>query len=228
MTRPDAWIFDCNGTLVFDSAFHEQAWNRYMEARLGRVVPREEFLTHVHGRTNGDILTYLLGRRPTPAQAQAEGEAKEALYRQLCRQAGEAYRLVAGAPALLDALKAAGVPFAIATSSTRPNVEFYFERLGLARWFGPEQVVFSGPDTPGKPDPALYRLAMARLGADPARCVVFEDAPAGVRSARAAGAGLVVGVGETAAGRAQLAAEFPGLPVIADFTDPLAAALAGL
>lgn len=228
MTRPDAWIFDFNGTLVFDSAFHEQAWNRYMEARLGRVAPREEFLAHVHGRTNGDILTYLLGRRPTPAEAEAEGEAKEALYRQLCRQAGAAYRLVAGASALLDVLKARGVPFAIATSSTRPNVEFYFERLGLARWFGPEQVVFAGPDIPGKPDPALYRLAMERLGADPARCLVLEDAPAGVQSARAAGAGLVVGVGETAAGRAQLAAEFPGLPVVADLTDSRVAALAGL
>ena len=71
MTRPSAWIFDFNGTLVFDSIYHEQAWNRYMEGRLGRVVPREEFLAHVHGRTNRDILTYLLGRCPTQAEADA-------------------------------------------------------------------------------------------------------------------------------------------------------------
>ncbi len=225
MTRPSAWIFDFNGTLVFDSIYHEQAWNRYMEARLGRVVPREEFLAHVHGRANRDILAYLLGRCPTQQEADAEGEAKEDLYRQLCRRAGDAYRLVEGAPALLDRLAARGIPFAIATSSTRPNVEFYFSRLGLARWFSPERVIFTGPNLPGKPDPAIYRLAMERLGADPARCLVVEDAPAGVQAALAAGAGQVIGIGETAAGRAQLAAAFPELPVIADYTDPRIARL---
>ena len=98
-------------------------------------------------------------------------------------------------------------------------MEFYFEQLGLARWFTPERVIFAGPDMPGKPDPAIYRLAMQRLGAEPAACVVLEDAPAGVRSALAAGAGQVVGIGETAAGRAQLAAAFPDIPVIADYSD---------
>lgn len=225
MTRPSAWIFDFNGTLVFDSIYHEQAWNRYMEGRLGRVVPREEFLAHVHGRTNRDILTYLLGRCPTQAEADAEGEAKEDLYRQLCRGAGPAYRLVDGAAALLDRLAAENIPFAIATSSTRPNVEFYFEQLGLARWFTPERVIFSGPDMPGKPDPAIYRLTMQRLGVDPAACVVLEDAPAGIRSALAAGAGQVVGIGETGEGRAQLAAAFPELPVIADYNDARIACL---
>lgn len=189
------------------------------------MVTREEFLTYLHGRTNRDILTWLLGRSPTQAEADTDGEAKEALYRQLCRQAGPAYRLVDGAPALLDRLAAENIPFAIATSSTRPNVEFYFEQLGLSRWFTPERVIFSGADMPGKPDPAIYRLAMQRLGVDPAACVVLEDAPAGVRSALAAGAGQVVGIGEDAPGRAQLAAAFPEIPVIADYTDPCIARL---
>lgn len=220
MNRPSAWIFDFNGTLVFDSIYHEQAWNRYMEAHLGRVVPREEFLAHVHGRDNRDIMTYLLGRRPTQEEAHVEGEAKEALYRDLCRQAGDAYHLVKGAPALLDRLRASGAPFAIATSSTQPNVDFYFEQLGLARWFTPERVICSRPGLPGKPDPAIYRLAMERLGVDPSRCLVVEDAPAGVQSALAAGAGQVIGIGETAASRAQLASGGWNIPVIADYTDP--------
>ena len=175
MTRPSAWIFDFNGTLVFDSIYHEQAWNRYMEGRLGRVVPREEFLAHVHGRTNRDILTYLLGRCPTQAEADAEGEAKEELYRQLCRGAGPAYRLVEGAAALLDRLAAENIPFAIATSSTRPNVEFYFEQLGLARWFTPERVIFAGPDMPGKPDPAIYRMGVEAAGVQPGEVLVVGD-----------------------------------------------------
>ena len=196
MTRPSAWIFDFNGTLVFDSIYHEQAWNRYMEGRLGRVVPREEFLAHVHGRTNRDILTYLLGRCPTQAEADAEGEAKEELYRQLCRQAGPAYRLVDGAAALLDRLAAENIPFAIATSSTRPNVEFYFEQLGLARWFTPERVIFSGPDMPGKPDPAIYQRLFERFSLDPAQCLFIDDLPANIQGGRACGMEGIVFDGE--------------------------------
>ncbi len=54
----------------------------------------------------------------------------------------------------------------------------------------------------GKPDPEGYALALTRLGADPSRSVVFEDAPNGVAAARAAGVGIVIGVGERAIGTA--------------------------
>ncbi|OBZ95090.1 glycerol-3-phosphatase [Pararhizobium polonicum] len=54
-------------------------------------------------------------------------------------------------------------------------------------------IIVSGEDvTYGKPDPACYRLGAERLGVDPADCLVFEDAPAGIRSGETAGAEIVV------------------------------------
>ena len=67
----------------------------------------------------------------------------------------------------------------------------------------------------GKPDPEGYALALARLGADPSRSVVVEDAPNGVAAARAAGVGTVIGVGERAIGTDVDA-------VVADLRVPLA------
>jgi len=90
-----------------------------------------------------------------------------------------------GACDLVDALAAAGFCLAVGSSGPRENVELSPENLGRQGKF---LAAISGSDvTRGKPDPQIFRLAVERLGLAPARCLVSEDAPAGVAAAKAAG-----------------------------------------
>jgi HAD superfamily hydrolase (TIGR01509 family) len=77
-------------------------------------------------------------------------------------------------------------PKCVASSSSMDRVEVSLECTGLTRFFGPN--LFSASEVPhGKPAPDLFLHVAARIGVQPADCIVVEDAPAGVAAARAAG-----------------------------------------
>ena len=88
-------IFDFNGTMFFDEAFQEKAWQQYMTEKLGRRITPEEFQTWIHGRNTGDTLEYFFGRPFTQQEADEEEEAEETIYRALCRQSPD-YKLADG------------------------------------------------------------------------------------------------------------------------------------
>jgi pseudouridine 5'-phosphatase len=101
---------------------------------------------------------------------------------------------IEGAPELVARLARLGIPLAIATSSER---RLFALKARNHAWLGMVRIVVCGDD-PGagrhKPAPDIFLAAAAALGADPARCLVFEDSPAGVAAARAAGAQVVARV----------------------------------
>lgn len=90
-----------------------------------------------------------------------------------------------GALSVVTALRMSGVPLGLASSSIRPWVEACLQRIGLAQAF--DEVVTGSEIEKGKPDPEIYLLAAERLGVPPTECLAFEDAPAGIESAKAAG-----------------------------------------
>jgi beta-phosphoglucomutase-like phosphatase (HAD superfamily) len=90
-----------------------------------------------------------------------------------------------GAVDLLDWLTACGLPLAVASNSSAQSVETSLAETGLRRYF--DCVVGGDMVTRGKPDPEIYLAAARRLRAKPARCVVFEDSPAGLAAASRAG-----------------------------------------
>jgi HAD superfamily hydrolase (TIGR01509 family) len=88
-----------------------------------------------------------------------------------------------GARELLAEVVAAGVPYALVTSSERPVMEAVLDRLNVTF-----PVTVCGDDvSKSKPDPEPYLMAAAKLGADPRHCVALEDSPNGVAAAEAAG-----------------------------------------
>jgi pseudouridine-5'-monophosphatase len=97
-----------------------------------------------------------------------------------------------GAERLTRHLAQCKVPQAVASSSNQREFRLKTSRHGT--WFAMFQCIVLGDDPEvrrGKPAPDIFLIAAARLGAAPGQCLVFEDAPAGVESARAAGMSVV-------------------------------------
>ncbi len=201
-----ALIFDLDGVIVDSNPVHVLAWERYL-ARWGRPLPPRPGAL-IFGRHNDEIVRALFGDWLSPEEVAAHGAAKEALYRELMRPVLRE-RLVPGVAEFLERWSA--LPMAVASNAERANVDFVLEESGLRPYF---RVVLDGAQIlRPKPDPEIYLEAAARLGVEPATCVVFEDSPSGVAAAEAAGA-QVVGVCTTYK-------ELAGVALaVRDFRDP--------
>lgn len=187
-------IFDFNGTMFLDSPLHEQAWIDMAKKLRTEPLGIEEFYANLQGRTNLQIITYLLGRQPSADELESITEEKELLYRTRCSAPGGLHTLAPGVENFLNQLKPTGIPFTIATGSYLPNVQFYFSHLHLEKWFRFDDVIYDDGTYPGKPSPDIFLKAAEKIGVKPADCLVFEDSYAGICSAVAAGIGRIVTV----------------------------------
>ena len=176
---PDAVIFDMDG-LMLDS---ERAINVCMvraARELGHDLPDSLWLQMIGG--GEDLCRQLVSERIGAAAADALLARAEGLYDAIA-DAGIDHR--PGIVDLLQWLVARGVPRAVATSTRRPLALRKLEAAGLLPYF---DAVCTSSDVPRpKPAPDVYLLAARTLDVDPARCVVLEDSPTGVRAALAAG-----------------------------------------
>lgn len=174
-----AAIFDLNGTLVDDIAYHYEAWCRLAE-RHGFAMS-EAIFQSVNGQKNEDIFPTLLGGAVEPAQMERLGREKEELYRALYRPH---LAPLAGLEALLHRLRTRGVALAVASSAPVENRDMVIDGLG---WRDTFDVVVANEGLRGKPAPDIFRSASERLAVPPRACLVFEDARNGVLAARAGG-----------------------------------------
>jgi beta-phosphoglucomutase len=181
--------------LLWDAALHVRAWNAVARELRGRDMSDDEAVTHMLGRPNAYIASYLAGHSVTGRQLRELAEHKESLYRRLCLEDPDSFVLSPGAAELLLALEERAVPRTIATSSEKTNLDFFITHLELARWFDTAQIVYDDGQRPGKPAPDVYQAAARNIGLPPAECIVVEDAIAGLEAARAAGIGYIIGIG---------------------------------
>lgn len=181
MTPPAGVVFDVDGTLVDNMALHAEAFVRFC-ARHGLPPFTTDMRARFDGQRNRDIFPALFERALAEEELRAYTSEKEGLYREL---SCGALTPLPGLVELLDRLEAAGVPVALATSAPSENVAHTLRELRLAQRL--TRVVRSDQVPRGKPHPDVFLEAARVLGAAPARCVAFEDAPMGVKAARAAG-----------------------------------------
>lgn len=203
-------VFDLNGTLVDDIAFHVRAW-RELGVRLGYELDDARFQRDINGLKNEDIFPKLLGRPVSAEEVASLGEEKERLYRAAYRPVLAPVR---GAEELLASLRGRGVKLAVASSAPPENRAMVLDALD---WWKAFDVVVAAEGLRGKPAPDIFLAAASQLGVAPERCVAFEDAPNGVKSAAAAGM-LVVGITTNndeatlrAAGASHVAPDFTSL-----------------
>jgi sugar-phosphatase len=177
--RPSAFLFDCDGVLVDSLASAEAAWSAWAETYKPDFDLERDLQ---HGRRARDSIAEMV------EPELVERAFRDLLDREMDTVGGTA--AIPGAVALTESLPAGR--WVAVTSGPR---ELALARLGSAGVALPERLVTAEDVERGKPDPEPYVRGAEHAGVPIGECVVFEDAPAGVAAARAAGAGWVVGVG---------------------------------
>lgn len=177
---PKGVIFDLDGVLVDSSEFHFQAWQIW--AKRHGTTMTYEFFRETFGMVNDNIIPHLIPRKLTKEELKELSDEKEAIFREVAK--GK-IKPLKGAVELVRALQAAGYKLAIGTSTPRKNIEVVLESIGLDDAF---DVCIAAEDvTKGKPEPEVFLKASSGIGVPPSRCVVIEDAVAGVEAAKRAG-----------------------------------------
>jgi sugar-phosphatase len=171
--RAQAMLFDNDGTLVSSLTSVDRCWRQWA---VEYGITAEDFArVELHGRPAVEIAADLL-----PAEIVPEAVARiENL--EVADVPNDGVQLLPGTRDFLASLPAER--WAVVTSATRRLAEARLDAVGIL----PKTLVSADDITRGKPDPEPYLLAARELGVDPADCVVFEDAPAGLAAGRAAG-----------------------------------------
>lgn len=180
-----AVLLDNDGVLVDSKDAGETAWRTWAERH---DLDPEAVIAVVHGVRSRETVA----RFVAPAHVDAAAAEIDAL--ELATTAGTV--AIPGAAALVASLP--DDAHAVVTSAPHALA---VARLRAAGVRVPATVVSSEDVTHGKPAPDPYLAAAARLGVSPAACVVLEDSENGIRAARAAGVGAVVGIGTSALGQ---------------------------
>jgi beta-phosphoglucomutase len=170
-----------DGTLLDSAEYHWLAWREALAAE-GYDLTHDDFAA-TFGQRNDTILRAHFGPDFPLSEVDRIGGLKEARYRELVRT--RSVQALPGVRRWLNRLKAAGWRQAVASAAPRLNIETILAALDIADRF--EAIVSAEDVQRGKPDPQVYLTAAARVETPSARCIVVEDAPAGVEGAHRAG-----------------------------------------
>jgi len=175
----EAVIWDLDGVIIDSAEEHRKAWQRLAREEGIRMTDEDFWATF--GKRNDDIFKVIWGDLP-PEKVKELADRKEAYFREYIRETAAP---LPGAMELMRGLYEAGFAQALASSTPIENIDLISEVLGLKRYL---TVLVSGETvTRGKPAPDIFLKAASELGVSAGRCVVIEDAVAGVQAAHAAG-----------------------------------------
>lgn len=190
--KRNAVIFDFNGAMLFDTPLQWKAWNQVLEDSGRAPLDEATFRDELNGRSGREMITALWGGGLSEQRIHFYRREKQRIYRELCLKDTKHFCLAPGLARYLDVLQKLDIPVTIATSASAYSMNFYYQNLGLERWFPRESIVSREDVTKGKPAPDLFLEAAKRLHRTPEECLVFEDTNVGVRAANRAGIGKVI------------------------------------
>ncbi|RFM32139.1 beta-phosphoglucomutase [Chitinophaga silvisoli] len=190
MDRIDACIFDLDGVIVDTAKYHYIAWKRLAnEMGFDFTEEQNELLKGLSRTRSLEIILEIGGVQKSAEEQAVLAKRKNDWYVDMIRHM-QPDEVLPGAREFLESLREAGVKTALGSASK--NAGTILEKVGLAALF--DVVVDGNAVTASKPDPEVFLKGAAGLHADPAYCVVFEDAVAGVQAAKAGGM-KAVGIG---------------------------------
>ena len=182
-TKPArAIVLDMDGVVLDSMPTHLRTWQQTLaplgiELTADVLYPLEGVPTVL---TAQRLTEALLGQPCSVEEAQRLTATKQAIFREIFEP-----KFVPGIVPLLHDLRGRGYRLGLVTGSARSVVDESLAPTGIADFF--DVVVTGDQVSAGKPDPEPYRLAAERLRLPPSECLVVENAPLGIRSARAAG-----------------------------------------
>jgi HAD superfamily hydrolase (TIGR01509 family) len=173
-----AYLFDCDGTIVDSMPLHYATWIEAL-AEWNCVFDEQLFYAW-GGRPVADIIATLNDMHGLRMPVDDVVRRKESLYH-------EHISRLQTVPEVVEHIEHSHgrIPFAVVSGSTREAVIASLQMLNLLDRF--DVLVCAGDYQRAKPDPEPFLLAASRLGVDPARCLVFEDTDLGIQAASAAG-----------------------------------------
>ena len=180
-----AFLFDLNGTMINDMAFHIRAWHRILN-ELGADISMERMREECYGKNN-ELLERIFPGRFSEEEKNRMSFEKEKQYQQEFKPHLE---LLPGLATFLEESYQSGIKMAIGSAAIMFNIDFVLDNLNIRHYF---DVLISADDVAeSKPHPETYLKCATQLNISPEDCVVFEDAPKGVESALNAGMQSVV------------------------------------
>ncbi len=177
----EAFLFDMDGVIVDTQQYHSRALQQVF-TEIGVSVSLAE-LSQYAGTKRGASFRGIAAQRGLKLPVEQLSARKDVLFNDII--AHTQLQPIEGIPELLAKLQAAGIPMAIASSSSDAFIAYIVDCLHIRSFF---DALLSGENLPeSKPNPAIYLLTAQTLGVLPEQCVVLEDAALGVQAAKAAG-----------------------------------------
>ena len=186
-------IFDFNGTLFYDTPFHNTAWQR-MVKELTNTDLDDDLRVKMHGKNNRDIL-HCINKNISDEDITSYSKRKEAIYRDICLENPDKLHLVNGAIELFNYLKEHNIPFTIASASIKENIDFFVKTFNLDRWFDLNKIIYDDGSHNNKI--SMFNKAAKLIDVDINDCIIFEDSKSGIAFAKEVSAGMVVGIGNS-------------------------------
>lgn len=186
-----AVLLDFNGTMLFDSSLHLEAWSKIYQELYPEDTnsPDASFFC---GPRN-DVILQKIAPFLTAEERERVSEHKEELYRQAYEQVP--LKLVPGVEDFLNALQQHGIPFGLASASIKSNIDFFYRYFDLGRWFRLDDIVYDDGTYADKG--AMHLDAARRLNVALSDCLLIEDSVSSIKLAKKNGAGCVVAIGST-------------------------------
>ncbi len=174
----DAYLFDCDGTIVDSMPLHYVAWKRALGEWNCEFA--EELFYAWGGRPTDEIIATLNAQQGLRMPVESVARRKEEFYFAMLPE-------LKAVPEVLEHIEAqhGRIPFAVVSGSARDSVTASLEMVKLMDRF--ETLVCAGEYKKSKPDPEAFLMAAARLGVEAGKCLVFDDTAMGIQAATAAG-----------------------------------------
>ena len=180
----EAVIFDCDGTLVNSMPSHVEAWCEALSLHGAGGIFKEDVFYAMGGRPTKDIVVEINDEYGLKLDPETVAFAKrEAFLKKL-----DQIELIDEVHAFAESLRGK-IPMAIATGGTRHVIEKTLQAVGVSDLF--DEVVTADDVKIGKPAPDIFLKAAQLLGVKPEKCLVLEDAPAGVMAGQLAGMSVI-------------------------------------
>lgn len=187
-----ACIFDLDGVIVDTAKYHFLAWKKLADQMgINFTEHDNERLKGVSRMTSLEIILGLGRKKLTQPEKEILADMKNNWYIEFISQMTPK-EILPGAVEFISKVK--GKNFKVALGSASKNTPMILERVGLTETF--DAIADGNIVIKAKPDPEVFLIASSLLGIDPVRCIVFEDAAAGVEAALNAGMACV-GIGKS-------------------------------